>query len=34
MIRAMAAAHNMLCNEIADSKLTSNTIFIMKAATD
>jgi len=34
MIRAMAAAHNMLCNEIADSKLTSNTIFIMQAATD
>lgn len=32
MIRTMAAANNMSCNEIADSKLTSNTIFILKAA--
>lgn len=33
MIRNMAAANNMSCSEIADSKLTSNTIFILKAAT-
>lgn len=32
IIRTMAAANNMSCNEIADSKLTSNTIFILKAA--
>ncbi len=32
MIRTIAAANSMSCSEIADSKLTSNTIFIMKAA--
>lgn len=32
MIREMAAANNMLCTEMADSKLTSNTLFILKAA--
>ena len=33
MIRAMAAERNMECNEMADSKLTSNTFFILTAAT-
>jgi 2-polyprenyl-3-methyl-5-hydroxy-6-metoxy-1,4-benzoquinol methylase len=32
MIRTMAAVNKMNCQEIADSKLTSNTIFILKAA--
>lgn len=32
LIRTMAAANTMHCTEIADSKLTSNTIFILKAA--
>ena len=31
MIRNIAAEKNMSCSEIADSKLTSNTIFILKA---
>jgi 1-acyl-sn-glycerol-3-phosphate acyltransferase len=30
MIRAMAAEHRMSCEEIPDSKLTSNTIFVLK----
>ena len=30
MIREIAAANNFACNEVSDSKLTSNTIFIMK----
>ena len=33
MIRTMAAERNMECNEMADSKLTSNTFFILTAAT-
>ncbi|MBL0055130.1 MAG: 1-acyl-sn-glycerol-3-phosphate acyltransferase [Chitinophagaceae bacterium] len=32
LIRDLAAARNMSCSEIADSKLTSNTIFILTAA--
>lgn len=32
LIRTIAAGSNMHCSEIADSKLTSNTIFILKAA--
>lgn len=32
MIREMAAASNMTCSEIPDSKMTSNTFFILKAA--
>ena len=34
MIRKIAAENSMACNEIADSKLTSNTIFILKTAAD
>jgi uncharacterized protein len=34
MIKEMAAEKNMSCTEIADSKLTSNTIFILKTATN
>ena len=30
MIRSIAAAKNMSCNEMADSKLTSNTIFVLE----
>jgi hypothetical protein len=30
MIRNMAAEKKMICTEIADSKLTSNTIFILE----
>ena len=30
MIKNMAAEKNMSCSEMADSKLTSNTIFILK----
>jgi 2-polyprenyl-3-methyl-5-hydroxy-6-metoxy-1,4-benzoquinol methylase len=30
MVREMAATNNMSCEEIADSKVTSNTIFILK----
>lgn len=30
MIREIAAANNLACNEVPDSKLTSNTIFILK----
>lgn len=30
MIREIAAAHRLSCNEVPDSKLTSNTIFILK----
>ena len=32
MIREIAEANNLSCKEIPDSKLTSNTIFILKAA--
>ena len=32
MIKELAAVKNMSCSETADSKLTSNTIFILKAA--
>jgi 2-polyprenyl-3-methyl-5-hydroxy-6-metoxy-1,4-benzoquinol methylase len=32
MIRSMAAANNMSCREIADSKLTSNTIFVLQGS--
>ena len=34
MIRNMAIANKMSCKELADSKLTSNTIFILKIVTD
>ena len=34
MIRNIAAEKNMHCSEMADSKLTSNTIFILKTAAD
>ena len=34
MIRNIAAEKNMHCSEMADSKLTSNTIFILKTAVD
>jgi 2-polyprenyl-3-methyl-5-hydroxy-6-metoxy-1,4-benzoquinol methylase len=32
MIRSMAAANNMSCREIADSKLTSNTVFVLQGS--
>jgi hypothetical protein len=31
-IREIAVANSLSCKEVADSKLTSNTIFILKAA--
>ena len=31
LIRSMAVENNMTCTEIADSKITSNTIFILKS---
>ncbi len=34
MIRTLAAAGRLSCEEMADSKLTSNTIFILKAGAD
>lgn len=33
-IRKIAAERNMICSEIADSKFTSNTIFILKPVTE
>lgn len=34
MIRKIAAENNLTCSEVPDSKLTSNTIFILKAQVD